>query len=717
MKCLLNCCPSSGCSKKLRRPGNGKRANPSASVAVVIQCWGCRVVLIGNVVSCLSGQCDSGMNSRLGERASSNTYRVSLCANSLTVRQEVDRSRWLRTTRLRAPALNTSFLPVRLAKTARTGLETRALFTLWRRPTPDWSLQSARLLPLVACRSFSSTCCIPASWSFDTRSCSISMFACAGGKTLPPRMLCFVTTCNHHGFTLLADGSGAVRHRKLLYFSLNMPGEELRRFIFKATLWKCGYFACGIPIWSTCTQLPNRGGVVVRLLASHLAERGSNPGGTSPGFSHAGFASEDDAGLRVFLGISRFPRPSIPAVLYARLASPTSTFKTSILNTWFLLAHQYTHHDGRHCLEEGSDLGVRRVLAHELVTLTFQDDLLELIQLAAPQPLPYDAGVHVQHCEAHTSTHSTQFGHGLRLADLQQFLGVGLVGGWRVGSTSGRVGVNVEAVDHLLLCGRRRGPLALGGHLGDAEAMRPLGGIVARRRLHLHRHGASPRLPTPPPSRRSHALPRRPGPDSCLQQHRRRTSHTADTWKFLHVGLKGLKMIVTYDVRLGTQVNMTGLSPVSIGWDCRIQTLSDTANTEDVEKSESDKEDIATPIKCNVASKRKALNKREVFSSHCMYLWTFSSDAIILLCRVGAVMSCLSGICDSGVRSKIPDFTFHVPHVTSNTFTYHKRILHDTCCRTWFLYKLLQALVHEPVYQPLYEPPWKIHIIRQQFAY
>ncbi|KAJ8873744.1 hypothetical protein PR048_024578 [Dryococelus australis] len=45
-----------------------------------------------------------------------------------------------------------------------------------------------------------------------------------------------------------------------------------------------------------------------------------------------------------------------------------------------------------------------------------------------------------------------------------------------------------------------------------------------------------------------------------------------------------------------------------------------------------------------------------------------------------------------------------------------KRILQDTCCRTWFLYKLLQGLMHEPVYQPLYESSWKIHITRQQFA-
>ncbi|KAJ8887545.1 hypothetical protein PR048_013761 [Dryococelus australis] len=66
-----------------------------------------------------------------------------------------------------------------------------------------------------------------------------------------------------------------------------------------------------------------------------------------------------------------------------------------------------------------------------------------------------------------------------------------------------------------------------------------------------------------------------------------------------------------------------------------------------------------------------------------------------------------------------PALALHI-HLTSpstalRTLT-SKRILHDTCSRTWFLCKLPQGLVHEPVHQPLYEPPWKIHITRQQFT-
>ncbi|KAJ8898440.1 hypothetical protein PR048_003800, partial [Dryococelus australis] len=48
-------------------------------------------------------------------------------------------------------------------------------------------------------------------------------------------------------------------------------------------------------------------GVVVRLLASHLGEPGSIPGGVAPGFSLVGLVPEDTAGQGVFSGISSFP--------------------------------------------------------------------------------------------------------------------------------------------------------------------------------------------------------------------------------------------------------------------------------------------------------------------------------------------------------------------------------------------------------------------------
>ncbi|KAJ8871876.1 hypothetical protein PR048_028216 [Dryococelus australis] len=73
-----------------------------------------------------------------------------------------------------------------------------------------------------------------------------------------------------------------------------------------------------------------RGGVVVRLLASNLCEPGLIPGGVAPGFSHVGIVPDDATCRRVSSGISHFPRPFIPALLHAHLASPSSALKTPI---------------------------------------------------------------------------------------------------------------------------------------------------------------------------------------------------------------------------------------------------------------------------------------------------------------------------------------------------------------------------------------------------
>ncbi|KAJ8889784.1 hypothetical protein PR048_009287 [Dryococelus australis] len=50
-----------------------------------------------------------------------------------------------------------------------------------------------------------------------------------------------------------------------------------------------------------------RGGVVVRLLASHLSAQGSIRGGIAPGLSQVGIVLDDAAGRRVFSGICHFP--------------------------------------------------------------------------------------------------------------------------------------------------------------------------------------------------------------------------------------------------------------------------------------------------------------------------------------------------------------------------------------------------------------------------
>ncbi|KAJ8890126.1 hypothetical protein PR048_009633, partial [Dryococelus australis] len=56
-----------------------------------------------------------------------------------------------------------------------------------------------------------------------------------------------------------------------------------------------------------------RGGIVARLLVSHQGEPGSVRDWVAPGFSHVGIMPDDTAGWRVFSGITRFPRPCIPA--------------------------------------------------------------------------------------------------------------------------------------------------------------------------------------------------------------------------------------------------------------------------------------------------------------------------------------------------------------------------------------------------------------------
>ncbi|KAJ8867516.1 hypothetical protein PR048_031318 [Dryococelus australis] len=90
-----------------------------------------------------------------------------------------------------------------------------------------------------------------------------------------------------------------------------------------------------VSVTATLKTLKNsyggRGGVVVRLLASHLGEPDSIPGGVTPGFSHSGIVPDDAAGWRVFLGISRSSRPFVPTLLHTYLALPSLALKASTL--------------------------------------------------------------------------------------------------------------------------------------------------------------------------------------------------------------------------------------------------------------------------------------------------------------------------------------------------------------------------------------------------
>ncbi|KAJ8877992.1 hypothetical protein PR048_022455 [Dryococelus australis] len=61
------------------------------------------------------------------------------------------------------------------------------------------------------------------------------------------------------------------------------------------------------------------------------ANRALFPAGVTPGFSNVGLVPGDTAGRRVFSGISRFTRPSIPALLHPNPTSPSAALRTLML--------------------------------------------------------------------------------------------------------------------------------------------------------------------------------------------------------------------------------------------------------------------------------------------------------------------------------------------------------------------------------------------------
>ncbi|KAJ8875899.1 hypothetical protein PR048_023806 [Dryococelus australis] len=70
-----------------------------------------------------------------------------------------------------------------------------------------------------------------------------------------------------------------------------------------------------------------RGRVVVGLIAFHLGQPGSIPGWVAPGYSHVGNRAGRCRWSTGFLRISRFPRPSVPALLHTHFTLPSSVIK------------------------------------------------------------------------------------------------------------------------------------------------------------------------------------------------------------------------------------------------------------------------------------------------------------------------------------------------------------------------------------------------------
>ncbi|KAJ8866239.1 hypothetical protein PR048_032082 [Dryococelus australis] len=84
------------------------------------------------------------------------------------------------------------------------------------------------------------------------------------------------------------------------------------------------------------------------LLASQLCEP------IHSGFSRVGIVPDEAADRLVFTGISRFPRPFIPALLHTHFASPSSALKTSMLRASQISSHASCS-DARHTWRNRTD--------------------------------------------------------------------------------------------------------------------------------------------------------------------------------------------------------------------------------------------------------------------------------------------------------------------------------------------------------------------------
>ncbi|KAJ8870801.1 hypothetical protein PR048_027100 [Dryococelus australis] len=91
-----------------------------------------------------------------------------------------------------------------------------------------------------------------------------------------------------------------------------------------------------------------RDGIVVRLLASYLDEPCSIPGEAAPEFSHVGIVQDDAAGWWVFSGLFRFPTLSFRRSSIPHLASPSSALKTSMIRTAQISSLTRKSKNGRH---------------------------------------------------------------------------------------------------------------------------------------------------------------------------------------------------------------------------------------------------------------------------------------------------------------------------------------------------------------------------------
>ncbi|KAJ8881404.1 hypothetical protein PR048_017885 [Dryococelus australis] len=111
----------------------------------------------------------------------------------------------------------------------------------------------------------------------------------------------------------------------------NVTQSQREKFTSRVTFWNAAQSSFLVGKGGKKYKVAGgRGGVVARLLASHLGEPGSIPGRVTPGPSHVGIVLDDSSGRQILSRISRFPRHCISALLHTHLTSPSSALKTSI---------------------------------------------------------------------------------------------------------------------------------------------------------------------------------------------------------------------------------------------------------------------------------------------------------------------------------------------------------------------------------------------------
>ncbi|KAJ8871782.1 hypothetical protein PR048_028122, partial [Dryococelus australis] len=99
----------------------------------------------------------------------------------------------------------------------------------------------------------------------------------------------------------------------------------------KTLNWRAVFLLCCVYLRDLQRKHWGRGGVVVRLLASHLGEQGPISGRVAPGFSHVGIVPDAASGQRVYWWDIPFTPPFYSGAASNSPQSPSSALKPALL--------------------------------------------------------------------------------------------------------------------------------------------------------------------------------------------------------------------------------------------------------------------------------------------------------------------------------------------------------------------------------------------------